>query len=197
MFHKLQIFILLAILPSLAYAEGNIFKEGDHCVAWKTSKKMFLLSNSTPIGMNCKASAEAKKVGADYKLYVTVPVAKFDSGEETRDEEVVLILGGDKQPNIIIESEALSIKKITSLEKKDATLQGSILINGKKFGIPIKVKSTINNGKLTYQGFLKTSFTALGLEPPSVAGGVVAKVYDELELHFQFQEAKIIGHPNL
>jgi len=194
---KLIITILLAISPSLAYAQDSIFKEADHCVAWRTSKKMFLVSKSSPVGMNCSITTKTKKNGNNYQLIVTVPIEKFDSGEPSRDEEVVHMLSGDKQPNLIIESEILSLKKIASLEKAEASVEGTILINGNQKPISIKIKSNRKNGSLVYQGSLKTSFTALGVEPPSLAAGIISKVYDELELHFQFQEGSITGHPKL
>jgi hypothetical protein len=191
----LKILFIISILPTLIFAEENLFNANEHCVAWKTSKRMFLVSNSSPIGKNCGIETEALKIKSDFQLKGIVPVGKFDSGEPSRDSEVVIMLGGEAHPNIIIESEPLSASKLNQILKEEQMVKGFLTIKGNKNPISIKIKATQKDKEITYFGTMNTSFTALGVEPPSVGGGVVAKVRDELDLLFQFQKSKIKGHP--
>ena len=47
-----------------------------------------------------------------YKLVVSVPHRSFNSGEPTRDKDVESLLGGEKHPNIQLETEELSKEKV-------------------------------------------------------------------------------------
>jgi hypothetical protein len=191
----LKILFIISILPTLIFAEENLFNANEHCVAWKTSKRMFLVSNSSPIGKNCGIETEALKIKSDFQLKGIVPVGKFDSGEPSRDSEVEIMLGGELHPNIIIESEPLSLGKLKQLLKEEQLVNGFLTVKGKKNPISIKIKALQTDKEITYFGSMKTSFSSFGVEPISVVGGVVAKVQDELELLFQFQKSKIKGHP--
>jgi hypothetical protein len=191
----LKILFIISILPTLIFAEENLFNANEHCVAWKTSKRMFLVSNSSPIGKNCGIETEALKIKSDFQLKGIVPVGKFDSGEPSRDSEVEIMLGGELHPNIIIESEPLSLGKLKQLLKEEQLVNGFLTVKGKKNPISIKIKALQTDKEIIYFGSMKTSFSSLGVEPISVVGGVVAKVQDELELLFQFQKSKIKGHP--
>ncbi|WCL48978.1 YceI family protein [Leptospira sp. GIMC2001] len=177
------------------HAQEKVFTEQEHCIAWRASKKMFLLSNSAPVGKNCSITTSATKLAGGIVLKGTFPVNKFDSDEPTRDEEVTELLGGKENPTMFLESEPLSTQRIKKIMNDSDSVAGKLTINGKQHPVIFTVKGFTQDGNIFYQGNLKTKLSTFGITPPTVAGGVIADVRDEIELLFQFQKTKINGHP--
>lgn len=144
-------------------------------VAWKTRKRMFLFKEVKPVGVN--TNINIKKSGPNFKLIV--PKKNFDSGDQDRDAEVVVILGGKQKPNIefdfVLDQNTQVNIRLGSVE----TIKGQIDVNGAPREVTFKITGNDDSGlKVKWKG----KFSDFGIEPPKVAGGAVAKVYDELEL---------------
>ena len=182
-------FLLCFALPLKGFAKGPPFPKDKACVAWLAKKTMFLMSDQTAIGINCAIEASVSEKDG-HRIQITIPVNKFNSEEEDRDEEVTELLGGKVHPKIQFTSAPLG----TDWQNKVGAgqeLPGELMINGKSF--PIKTNYQIS-GQLA-QGSLVSTLSAFEIEPPEVAGGVVASVEDYIELHFHIPLAMIKQTP--
>lgn len=165
------------------------FSSEEHCVAYKTKKTIMLISRAIVFGKNCsmKISLLDKKEGQF--VQIDIPVSEFHSGEKARDEAVPELLGINKEGSIFFTTQLP--KKLNSLGDH-FTINGNLQIGDKAHNLSIPV--TNKNDQFT--GSVTTSFTQLGLEVPSVGGGIVAKVEDRLELLFQFKKDQLVQSSN-
>lgn len=177
--------IIIFLFPSLLWASQGVFKTDRNCVAYKTTKGMFWVGESDIIGRNHKVSVMLIKKLNKIMFKVRAPLNSFKSGNSTRDKAVIEILHGDKYPDMVFETEAMSKGKWQKLSKKKTfVLSGLLKIAGKNRSIKFMVKS--KHG--TMQGKLVTKFSNLGLKPPKAGpGGMIADTKDYIELHFQFR----------
>lgn len=147
-------------------------------VSWKTSKTMFLINDQTPVGINNEVRVETGLGDARF-IKLIIPIAKFSSGEAERDEEVQKILQANLQPNIIFQTALMKQAEFERILSGDVReIDGNLKIANETH--PVTVQLNITNNFLV--GTIKTSFTNFGIQPPRVAGGLVAKVKDVLEL---------------
>jgi hypothetical protein len=164
----------------------------DHCVAWKTKKTMFLFKKLEPVGISCDVKTEIlKNEQGEPFLNVSVPIKSFDSGETKRDNEVIKILKADKQSDLIFKTTE-ALKVYNSDKEFEGVVKGEIIIGGDSFPLTFKVSKIKDDGQFYYKGLAVLKYTDLKIDPPSVAGGAVAKVKNYLELHFKFTNKKIL-----
>lgn len=172
------LFLLLTFLMTSVIADEFNPPSDSSYVAWKTRKRMFLFKEVIPIGVSKNINIK-KSVNNDFTIII--PKDSFDSGDSDRDKEVVLILKGKKNPNIEFN---FNLSKLDIINLKSGDLKN---IKGKLNATdsPIDVTFSISINKdnkeaidVKYEG----SFSHFGIKPPKVAGGAVAKVYDELTL---------------
>ncbi len=169
------LFVLILNLVSKTLSAEAIPDLGLNCVAWKTTKVMFLVNMVYPVGTSCSVQVTRSPKGNELTEYkVIVPIASFDSGEKDRDKEVLKILKADMQSDIEI------IGNITAKVPEQSI---TISVAGEKFTLP--VKATIENNVLYVQA--NTQFSNLNMKAPSVLGGFIAKVKDILELHAKIE----------
>src|SRR5262249_7763169 len=142
-----------------------------------------------PVGISCKVTSLLKKTSAkEGYAEIRVPIQSFDSGEPDRDKTVVEILHADKQPDLILRTKTLPLSELEGLwSKKSCTVDGEMEMGGKKFALTIPFETTQEAQTAVLRGKIETTFTAFGLNPPAIAGGLVAQVKDELELHYQLR----------
>ena len=175
--------IILFFSSNILFANDVTIKwpEGQSAVAWQSSKTMFLVSDSKPVGINNQVKV-AVKVEADSRIIsIEIPIKGFDSGDETRDADVFPILKGDIQPNLLFTSSPLSSSQWASLmESQLDELTGMLKIGGKDY--PASFKLDKSAPKNLILGLMDSTFASFGLEAPSVAGGIVASVDEELNL---------------
>lgn len=147
-------------------------------VSWKTTKRMFLLSTQTPVGIN---RAVEVQTGLNDNRYIRllIPIDKFDSGEPERDQEVLKLLQANIQPKLIFSTSLMRQAEYDRLVRGDIN-QLDATLSIAKIEHPVTVEITRTGNFLV--GTIKTKFTTFGITPPKVAGGLVAKVNDELEL---------------
>ena len=195
------LFLLTTLFALASHSKGpKIFEESDHCVAWKTKKRMFLVSSQEPVGKNCSITVSLKEdTDGKFALEGVFPIDKFDSGEKDRDAEVLLILGAEKQKNLEFLSSAMTKEEWMNLisSSEAYAMAGKLKIAGKEFDVSFEVETRGEGDNKRYFGHLHSKFSTFNIEPPSVAGGMVAKVRDTLKLSFMFQEAKIFGAEKL
>jgi hypothetical protein len=177
-------------LLGLAGAADFQFQATDHCVAWKAWKRILLVGSDEPIGRNCSIKTAIVSRGKQKVFVGEFPLHEFKSGSAGRDESVIELLGGKTDPLLRFESEPLADDVLKKVFQSGGTVKGDLKFSNKSHSVFFEVK--VSEPGLI-QGLCKTTFSALGLEPPSVLGGLGAKVQDELELGFQFQKTKISG----
>ncbi len=172
----------------LARAEPPVYAADKACVAWKTSKRLFLVKRLDPVGVNCAVTVEAVTEKDSRRLRVRVPIAAFDSGDLKRDSHVAQILGAETRPELVFLSRPLAAKDWAALrEGKTPELEGVLAVRGADY--PVTLSVAVAGG--TVSGSARTSYRAFKLEPPSVAGGIVAKVAEELELLYHLPLALV------
>jgi len=159
-----------------------VFPENQNCVAYMTNKSMIMQDSVDVIGMNCSVTVTRKMANNNTVVTTTIPLDKFDSGEKGRDKFVFKYLEGETRPSLLFTSKPYSASGYRQLLGGSGNLEGKLTIGNKEF--PVVVDLTRKGDYLT--GQLITKFSYFGLEPP-VAGpfGLVARVRDYLELHFQ------------
>ena len=199
MMHKHFFTTGLLLLLSLPAAAGSlpvrqVLSSGSHCVAWRTSKTLALVSQQEVVGTSCQVGVTAQK-NADGKFSATVsiPIASFNSQEQDRDKGVLKILKASVQPNLLFSSQALSKSQWEGmLSQGHGVVRGNLSIGGRAFPISAPVKVRKSGNRIELSGIIRTTFSALGITPPEVGpGGAIAKVPDYLELHFNLTSDKV------
>lgn len=189
---KLLAILIAGILATMGLnlnAENeDIFKEGDHCVAYSTEKTMFLMKDVRVVGKNC--DIEASMQGGS--ITIKVPLNKFDSGDSRRDEHVAEILKGDIRDHLLFVSDPV-ISLAKAKEGDLIAIKGKLTIGNEEF--PIETNGVVvgNGDNRSVAGSIKTAFANFGMEPPTVAGGIVADVHEGLNLHYRIVLSKVKG----
>lgn len=188
------LYFFLILFLSVSAASKNFPADG-HCVAWETKKRMFLVKKVYPVGVNCSiqtAMREAAK--GQWQLEGRFPIKKFESGEKDRDAEVFVILQGEKQADLIFKTQQLTaVQWKALLNGESAKFLGELIIGGKSFAVEVPASISGEGDARQVKGVLETKFSKLGIKPPKVAGGAIAKVKDLLKLHFQLQLKHVKG----
>lgn len=189
---SLLVAALLAAVASSARAVP--FPDGKTCAAWKTKKTMFLFRKLEPVGMDCAARASIETLGGVKRVRVLVPIAKFDSGEPSRDKEVLKILKADAQPELEFLSRGYTAAEWDALaHTRAAAVEGTLKIGGKEFPVTAPFSFVGEGPDAAAVGSFVTSFSAFEIKPPAVGGGLVAQVQDYLELHYRIPLAQVTG----
>lgn len=180
----------LVLSGSSAFAADIAWPNGKSCVAWKTSKRMFLMKTVEPVGMNCDVKAQDQSAiganGETHKISISVPIDKFDSGEPSRDKDVTSQLKADVQPNLEYTSQELTATDWERLFKGELReIDGALKIAGKAYPVKMSIVGSKEDDDQVVAGSVDTTYTAFDLKPPVIAGGLVAKVHDSLSLHFR------------
>jgi hypothetical protein len=191
----LVIVLLLSSQNSYAEESQNInWPKGKSSVAWKTKKRMYWVANVEPVGVNSEIEISAQNIENAKIITLSIPIAKFDSDSATRDKEVLKILKGDIQPNLIFTSVPITALDEDKIRKNQFSgdVAGELKIGGKSFPVIFSVKTSEDGIGILLNGELHTSFSKLEIEPPSIAGGFVAKVREDLSLLFHLYVRDIL-----
>lgn len=190
-----KIILIIFILTFSVESESKmlVFKK-NHCVAWKTKKRMFLTRFLEPIGINCSLKTQFKRDDSGYYIEVEVPIKGFDSKEPKRDKEILKILRSDLQPILIIRTKSYSLEQWKH-DWSSNKFQNKIIIKvaNKKIPLLTYVKKIEEKNQMVIKGKVLTKFSNLSLSPPSLAWGIITEVSDYLELHYTLNVSKIKG----
>lgn len=175
-----------AVVPASAQVPG--FAPDKTCVAWKTRKRLFVFKKLEPAGVSCAVKVEAVPEKDARRLRVVVPIASFDSGEAARDKYVLEILKASVQPELVFLSKPYGAKAWADLrEGRASAIDGHLRIGGTDF--PVSLSAAVADGAAV--GSVKTRFDSFKIPAPSVAGGLVAKVADDLELRYRIPLSEV------
>lgn len=175
---------------------GEIFEEGEHGLAYMTEKKMFLLANihvtskSNDIKSNVEFSDNRDKIRVD----VSVPIDTLDSGNKDRDKSVSDILNGAENPDIRFTTDWIDAEALLGAVSSNLKVPGELHVGGRSFQIEFPLHFDRRSDHVLISGKLTTSFTNLGMEPPSVGmGGMIATVMNFIEIVVHLRSDKIEG----
>jgi len=177
---------------NLLHAE-EVFQQEDHCLAYRTEKTMFFFVDVEVVGKTCELTARVEKTGEQVRFEVSFPIHSLDSGNGFRDGDVAEILAGEAHPEFRFVSASLTLEQVRKVLKQGATeLPGVLEFAGQPHPVGFPIELSRQSGAWVVTGKLVTSFTELGLELPTVAGGVVADAQDYLELlvHLRFDQVR-------
>lgn len=120
------------------------------------------------------------------KAKIAMPVSRFDSENETRDEKMRDVMAADLFPEVIFE-----LSKVDGLPDPKDMVEGKsypITINGdlkiRDFRKAIEIKSSIKktNDNFDIAGDVVIDWSEYGVEDPSI---IIAKVYKDLKVTFK------------
>ena len=177
----------------VSIGSGPVFEAGEHCVAYRVGKRMFLVNSLTVTGKNCDIKASIEMVGTDIALKVAIPVGSFVSGEPERDSHTAEILGAPDYTEVIFLSSPIGFgnwSRAVHDGKMDVT--GNLQLRGKEYPLATTLHFMQSGSGFVVTGSLETRFSDLGLNAPSVAGGLVARVNDTIQLHYQIQSDRLL-----
>lgn len=190
----------LILILSLAWAAKEpIIEEGAHCVAYRAQKTMFLFKSDEVIGKNCDISAQVlPEIGGLYHIEVNVPVRSFDSGDSDRDKDVIDILKGQERAELTFKTKAMNADQWRELFKQGAfALDGELFIGSQSFPLKMQAHYSEKSESAEVDGMIQAKFEDVGLRPPKVGGGLIAKAKPNLELYFRLTSARILGADSL
>lgn len=189
------VFLILSA-PSAALADEPIFEPTDHCVAYRTIKDMWFSVESAIVGKSCETTASlysAAGVEAP-RLSVVVPIATLDSDNRFRDGAVAELLGAEADPDLRFVSSPLDADALRSgLSKGTLVLPGVLSVGGKDVPVEFPFELRRHRGRLIAAGVLVTTFEAFDIEVPTVAGGLIARPHEGLEIAFQLELERVAG----
>jgi hypothetical protein len=192
---SLGLFACLA--PATVFADdGEIFSPGDHCVAYRTVKDLLFAVDAEITGRNCDVSASlvASEEGAGQRVIVSVPVKRFSSRNFMRDRKVAELLGAKIQPDLLFTSDPIDAEAVRAeLAEGSFHVSGVLTIGEKDFPLEFPLEIAEREGGHTVRGRLSTTFAAFEVEVPTVAGGLIARPHEGLELVVHLDPARIEG----
>lgn len=177
------------------WAEESPFAPEDHCLAYRATKKMFLLADVAVYGKSCEVQARMEVQDAQVRFLVSAPVTSLDSGSRMRDNSVQEILRAEEHPDLKFTSAWLPEKQVREVAREEGRLEvnGVLEVAGKFYGMIFDLQVEPQSGYALITGVKETRFSALELVVPQVIGGVVAKPGDELQIHLHLRTDRIPG----
>ncbi len=154
--------------------------KGESAVAWKAKKRsLIFIIGSTPVGINKSIEIKKNIFKNQIQLEIIIPLDKFDSENKRRETDGFRILGGDLQIEIIFRSEKMSEKvyqEVINGNKK--SVLGQLDFNQQSHKVEFKTIRKNNYLLVTMQ----TTHSHFKIDPPSMLGGFISYVSDEIEL---------------
>lgn len=188
----IHLFLMAGLLSA---SPMSLLNAGDHCVAYRAQKTLFLLAKTTVVGKSCSISAQVTPgLEGKYAIEVRVPNNSFESGEKKRDEDVSKLLGGSENSYVTFKTDMKTGPDWNVLIMQDKfEIPGTLTVNGQDF--PVKAEAARASTPEGYEidGVVKTTFKDLNMNAPKMMGGVFAKVQNDLELHFHLKGDRTLG----
>ncbi len=193
--------ITLLAQPAIADTYEGIFDSDDHCVAYRTTKDMLISKDVVVVGLSCEVTAmvDISNDADGPRVVVEVPIKSLKSGNILRNYSVSDILGADTQPNLRFTTAPIDVEAIRRAletvgdDTVHPVVDGQLTIAGVDHAVSSPVEVVERDGRRFVRGHLSTRFANFGMEPPTAAGGVLARVHEELDLLVQLDLAQIDG----
>ncbi len=187
----------LLVTPAGADEYEGIFDPDDHCVAYRATKDRLFAKDVVVVGLSCEVAAtlESSDDATGPRIVVEVPIKSLKSGNILRNRSVSDILGAKIQPSLRFSSEPLDVEALRrDIGNTSFVVKGQLTIAGQDHAVAYPVEVLEFEGRRYVRGRLSTTFAAFGLEPPTAAGGLIARVHEELDLLIHIDVTQIEGH---
>jgi polyisoprenoid-binding protein YceI len=169
---------------------------GDHCVAYRTSKRAFFRETEV-VGRNCSVSARIawQRDGAMAVVEVDVAIVGFESGSRRRDRDVAKILRADEHPAIRFRSHPVAVEWLRRARAPgEWRLQGVLEIAGERHPVVFDVLTANDADHLRIDAVLVTTFAELNVVVPRVGPrGIIADPGEDLELLVRLRLDRVEG----
>ena len=187
------------ILAAAPPTRLSLFEDGQHCVAYKAKKRLFLLRTVDVVGTSCEVAAQViPELDDQYRIEVSFPVVSLKSGEEKRDMDVARLLQSEREAELLFTSQSLSLAQWKQLAAKGRfTLQGKLRIGADWHPLQAEIQLIEGRDGKEVEGLAHTDFKSLNLKAPTLGLGLVATVKNELELHFHLVGTRVLGMDTL
>jgi polyisoprenoid-binding protein YceI len=188
----------LVFLATTATADRDeaIFEPGDHCVAYRTVKDIFFAVDAEIIGRSCQVSASLVTAGSGSgpRIVVTVPVKSLKSGNFLRNRAVADLLGAETQPDLRFTSNPIEADALRGdIAHGSFRLSGTLTLGGKDFPLEFPLEIFEHEGRHYVKGRLPSTFEAFEVEVPTIAGGLIARPHEELEIVVHLELERVGG----
>jgi hypothetical protein len=193
---SITFFSLLAAVAAGADEVEEIFEPGDHCVAYRTVKDVFFAFDAEIIGRNCEVTAAlvAANDATGPRIAVEVPIKSFTSRNFMRDRTVADLLGVKTQPDLRFSSNPIEVEKLrTDIAGGSFRLPGIVTLGGKDFPVEFPLEIFEHEDRHYVKGRLPTTFAAFDGAVPTVAGGLIARPHEALELIVHLDLERVEG----
>ncbi|MAE95164.1 MAG: hypothetical protein CL910_10940 [Deltaproteobacteria bacterium] len=182
----------LVLLPMGAAAADEIFGPTDHCVAYRTVKDMWFFVDTPIVGKSCDVTVSVS--GDAARIEVAVPIESLDSRNGFRDGAVAELLGQEKQPDLRFSTLPLDAEALRpGVQSQKLTLAGVLSFGGREFPVEFAVELVESDGRHYASGLAESTFESFEIEVPTVAGGLIARPHEALELAFHFELERVEG----
>ena len=184
------------VAAAAADNEKEIFKPGDHCVAYRTVKDIWFAFDVEIIGRNCEVTASlvAPNGANGPRIAVEVPIKDFKSRNFMRNRTVAGLLGVKTQPNLRFTSSPIDVEGLrVDIARGRFRLPGNLSFGGKDFPLEFPLEIFEHEGQRYVTGRLSTTFAAFEIEVPTVAGGLIARPHEVLELIVHLKLERVDG----
>ncbi len=177
----------------------SLLKAGDHCVAYKAKKVLFLIASTEVVGRSCSISAQVTPgLEGKYSVEVRVQHNTFESGEKKRDEDVSKILGGNENSYVSFRTDMRSAPDWNLLIMQEKfEIPGTLTVNGREIAVVAEAARASTADGYEIDGVVKTNFKDLNLSAPTMMAGLFAKVQNDVELHFHLKGDRTLGSSSI
>jgi polyisoprenoid-binding protein YceI len=194
---RLGAFALVFFATSaIADRDEEIFEPGDHCVAYRTVKDILFAVDAEIIGRSCQVTASLVTAGAGSgpQVVVTVPVKSLKSGNFLRNKAVADLLGSGTQPDLRFTSNPIDVDALRGdITRQSFHLSGTLTLGGKDFPLEFPLEIFEHEGRHYVKSRLSTTFEAFEIEVPTVAGGLIARPHEGLEIVVHLELERVDG----
>lgn len=173
----------------------SVLKTGDHCVAYKAKKTLFLITKTEVVGRSCSISAQVTPgLEGKYAIEVRVEHNTFEIGEKKRDEDVSRILGGNENLYVTFRSDMKTAPDWNLLIMQEKfQIPGVLIVNGREVSVTAEAAKASTPEGYEIDGIVKTNFKDLNIAAPEMVAGLFAKVQNDVELHFHLKADRTLG----
>jgi len=189
--------IVAFLAAAVGVADGDeIFEPGDHCVAYRTSKSMLFVSHAEIIGRNCDVTASllTREGEAEPRIVVEVPIKKFKSRNFLRDRSVADLLQAKTQAELRFTSSPLDAESLRdTIGAGRVSISGVLAIGGQDFPLDFPLEVVEHQGRHFVTGQLLGTFADFDVEVPTVAGGLIARPHESLDLLVHLELERVDG----
>ena len=205
-FPSLTRFVLHTLAPVLMTtsplnAQTSPVPPGQHGAAYQTTKGTFFgAGSSTVTGVSTELSASVSwsPERDRFRIQAAVPAQSLRSGIGRRDRHVAELLGAPDHPAVRFATGWVSVTAFRqAVASGAARVPGQLSIDGRAVPVEFVLRRAMSGGHPVLDGQLSTTFDAVGVEVPNVAGGLVASAGEDLDLFVRVRLDQLAGGDGL